>query len=66
MPEKWVITVYAISHGRSIFTHIQVGGLGGSGGGGKATKQGESLFTAKLWPFICQLLASQTSKLILP
>jgi hypothetical protein len=33
---KMLLKVYTISHGRHIFTHIQVGGLGGSGGwGGK-------------------------------
>ncbi len=53
-------------HGRSIFTHIQVGGLGGSGGWGKAAKQGENPFTAKMRPFICQLSASQTSEHFLP
>jgi hypothetical protein len=36
MPEKWVITVYAISQGRSIFAHIPVGGAGSQWGvGGK-------------------------------
>jgi hypothetical protein len=38
------------------------GGLGGSGGWGKATEQGESPFTAKMRPFIRRLLASQTSQ----
>ncbi len=28
---KKLLDVYPISHGRSIFTHIQVGGLSGSG-----------------------------------
>ncbi len=42
------------------------GGLGGSGGGGKAAKQGESPFTAKMRPFICRLSASQTSEHFLP
>jgi hypothetical protein len=30
--KKRLLTVYTISHGRRIFAHIQVGGLGGSGG----------------------------------
>ncbi len=66
MPEKWGLTVYAISHRRSIFAHIQVGGLGGSGGWGEAAKQGESLFTAKMRPFIRRLSASQISEHFLP
>jgi hypothetical protein len=33
---KKLLDVHPISHGSSIFTHIQMGGLGGSGGwGGK-------------------------------
>jgi hypothetical protein len=52
MPEKCGLTVYSISHGHLIFTHIQVGGWGESGGVGKATKQGESPFMAKMQPFI--------------
>ncbi len=59
---KKLLDVSPISHGRSIFAHIQVGGLGGSGGWGKAAKQGESLFTAKVRLFICKLSASQTSE----
>jgi hypothetical protein len=58
--------MYPIYHGRSIFAHIQVGGLGGSEGGGKAAKQGETPFTAKLQLFIRRLLASQTSEQFLP
>ncbi len=58
--QKRLLNVYTISHGPGIFAHIQVGGLGGSGGGGKAAKQGESPFTAKMRPFICRLSASQT------
>jgi hypothetical protein len=57
---------YPISHGRSIFAHIQVGGLGGSGGGGKAANHGKSPFLAKMQPFIRQLSASQTSEHFLP
>ncbi len=30
--QKRLLNVYTISHGHSIFVHIQVGGLGGSGG----------------------------------
>jgi hypothetical protein len=41
MPEKWVVTVYAISHGCHIFAHIQVGGLGGSGGWGESRLTGQ-------------------------
>ncbi len=52
-----------ISHSRCIFTHIQVGGgWVAVGGRGKAAKQGKSPFTAKIRPFIHQLLASQTSE----
>jgi hypothetical protein len=50
MPEKWELTVYAISHGCLIFAHIQVGGQGRSRGWGKAaesTKQEENAFTEK-------------------
>jgi hypothetical protein len=36
------------------------------GGGGKAAKQGENPFTAKMRPFICRLLASQASEHFLP
>jgi hypothetical protein len=32
--------VYSISHSRSIFAHIQVGGLGGTGGWGKSRQTG--------------------------
>jgi hypothetical protein len=31
--QKRLLKVYTISHGCRIFAHIQVGGLGGSGGG---------------------------------
>ncbi len=48
MPEKWVITVYAISHGRSIFAHIQVGGLGGSGGWGESRQTGRKSVHGKI------------------
>ena len=34
--QKKLLDVYLISHGHSKFAHIQVGGLGGSWGGGKA------------------------------
>ncbi len=64
--QKKLLDVYPISHGRSIFAHIQVGGLGGSGGGGRAAKQSESPFTAKMRLFICRLSASQTSEHFLP
>jgi hypothetical protein len=40
--QKRLLKVYTISHGRHIFAHIQVGGLGGSGGGGKAANQQKS------------------------
>ncbi len=63
---KKLLDEYPISHGSSIFTHIQVGGLGGSGGGGKAAKQGKNPFTAKTRPFICRLPALQTSEHFLP
>ncbi len=57
------LDVHPISHGRSIFAHIQVGGgWVAVGGGGKAAKQGESPFTAKMQPFIRRLSASQTSE----
>jgi hypothetical protein len=36
------------------------------GGGGKAAKQGENPFAAKMRPFICRLLASQAFELFLP
>jgi hypothetical protein len=58
--------MYLISHGRSIFAHIQVGCWVAVGGGGKAAKQGKYQFTAKTRPFICQLPASQTSEHFLP
>jgi hypothetical protein len=34
--KKRLLNVSIISHGRHIFAHIQVGGLGGSGGWGKS------------------------------
>ncbi len=40
--KKRLLNVYTISHGRRIFAHIQVGGLGGSGGGGKAANRQKS------------------------
>ena len=36
--KKRLLNVSTISHGRHIFTHIQVGGLGGSGGWGESRK----------------------------
>jgi hypothetical protein len=48
MPEKWVITVYAISHGRSIFAHIQVGELGGSEGWGESRYTGRKSVHGKI------------------
>ncbi len=57
---------YTISHGRSIFAHIQVGGRVAVGGGGKAAKQGKSPLTAKMRPFIRQLSALKTSEDFLP
>ncbi len=42
------------------------GGWVAEGGEGKAAKQGESLFTAKMRPFICPLSASRTSEHFLP
>ncbi len=48
-----------------VYTTEQVsrwGGFGGSGGGGKVTKQGDSPFTAKMCLFINRLLVSQTSE----
>jgi hypothetical protein len=66
MPEKCGLTLQTISHSRLIFAHIQVGGCGGSWGGGKARNQGEIPFMAKMWLFICQLSASQTSEDFLP
>jgi hypothetical protein len=42
------------------------GGWVAVGGGGKAAKQGENLFMAKMRPFICRLSASQTSEHFLP
>jgi hypothetical protein len=39
--------MYLISHGRSIFAHIQVGCWVAVGGGGEAAKQGKYQFTAK-------------------
>jgi hypothetical protein len=36
------------------------------GGGGKAAKQGEIPFTAKMLLFFCRLSASQTSEHFLP
>jgi hypothetical protein len=58
--------MYPLSHGCSIFAHIQVAGLGGSGGWGKAAKQGKTPITTKMQPFIRQLSASQTSQHFLP
>ncbi len=55
----WANSVYLISHGHLIFAHIQVGGEVGAGGGGKATKQCNSLFTVKTWLFIHLLAASE-------
>jgi hypothetical protein len=46
--------------------HPGGGGWVAVGGGGKAAKQGESPFTAKMQPFIRLLLASQTSVHFLP
>jgi hypothetical protein len=42
------------------------GGWVAVGGGGKAAKQGENPFTAKMRPFICRLSASQVSEHFLP
>ncbi len=42
------------------------GGWVAVGGGGKAAKQGENPFTAKMRPFICRLSASQASEHFLP
>ncbi len=36
--KKSLLNVSTISHGRHIFAHIQVGGLGGSGGWGESRK----------------------------
>ncbi len=38
------------------------GGWVAVGGGGKAAKQGESPFTAKMRPFVCRVSASQSSE----
>jgi hypothetical protein len=35
-----LLNVYTISHGRHTFAHIQVGGLGGSGGWGESRYMG--------------------------
>jgi hypothetical protein len=56
MPGKCKLSVWTISHGHRIFAQIQVGG------GGKATKQGESAFTAKMQMFNRRLSTSQTSE----
>ncbi len=42
------------------------GGWVAVGGGGKAAKQGKSLFTAKIQPFIRRLSASKISEHFLP
>jgi hypothetical protein len=43
-----LLNVYTISHGHRIFARMQVGGLGGSGGGGKAANRQKSARYVKL------------------